>query len=991
MNIFNDDEKIPFAIYQTEIGSCAIGDALTNDALLALCRDQGDSKGTLKFFVSHASASVHEPPLLPPSMEYTMPPPVLPHMVSINPLRLKRRSRSRNGSFSSTSENLPPEVAAGYEADLDYPDREANKSTARPSQHLIAPPMATSTAHQVSPRLHPSNHNRPSSPLIHNPEPASSSPNSSDRAWGQRNEDKYLHALPAIPAIIPTPQQLPQLPSLSPNQPSFTLLDESLPILQNPTLHSRTGSDADADRVSTLKAPEHADNSATAMPLRRHGPDNLPYGKSSRVMNEFPPSRRPNDDEETWEMVPSQRDTDDQDRVSPTMSRRQPGISRYRPSAPYSRHQINQHIKNNPPTRAPPAAPSGVQETRTAAQTRPARLPLPNNIFVTWKGEEGGNRKASPASVLSNGSRLAKNGTKSMDNLKLSFSPSSRRNPSQLPITRPPGTGREYLPNPIAYSGIPKSYEPPRPTFARPLPAQGSSLANSPDVAQGTSIQPTSRSYSNSTNLISPSQDPFPRPQSATGDPLVSPTQNYTRQYGSTLDSGESNLSPQTVSPHRAYHSPGIPGPRPRPTHHSDRSDRSSDIQSGPETTNSTPPRTPTSPQSPRYDPPNGFELIPPLSLSTSIPTSGNRSSDSTLKQGDHVHFADILHQIDDKTHVVPRAQSQPEIPPPQPAQSARNSFGEESDSSSDDGGGTWIRRPDPARTLRPPLKVQINGAVPQKSADAITSQDTTPASHLLNSTSAPKRLPKASARPGSTFIDADSDSWAPRPPPENIYDRLDQFFSKHDLDKPVIEAISGDTSPTTVEPAIPPPPIPVNDNKTRIRAKKSIRIVAEEHKKRFDRSSMSDPAALASNVLRKRHTKLWGSKLEEVTTFRGSSSVSLPESPSSGPSKGIVLVLFFPYVRANQGSTATFKWVRGELIGQGTYGRVYLALNATTGEMIAVKQVELPRTASDKNDSRQHAVVQALKMESETLKDLDHPNIVQYLGFEETPSNLSM
>jgi len=29
--------------------------------------------------------------------------------------------------------------------------------------------------------------------------------------------------------------------------------------------------------------------------------------------------------------------------------------------------------------------------------------------------------------------------------------------------------------------------------------------------------------------------------------------------------------------------------------------------------------------------------------------------------------------------------------------------------------------------------------------------------------------------------------------------------------------------------------------------------------------------------------------------------------------------------------------------------------------------------------------------LESETLKHLDHPNIVQYLGFEETPDNLSM
>ena len=69
----------------------------------------------------------------------------------------------------------------------------------------------------------------------------------------------------------------------------------------------------------------------------------------------------------------------------------------------------------------------------------------------------------------------------------------------------------------------------------------------------------------------------------------------------------------------------------------------------------------------------------------------------------------------------------------------------------------------------------------------------------------------------------------------------------------------------------------------------------------------------------------------------------------------------------------------------------MYLALNANTGEMIAVKQVEIPRTDSDMNDTRQISVVEALKLESETLKDLDHPNIVQYLGFEETPSFYNM
>ena len=95
--------------------------------------------------------------------------------------------------------------------------------------------------------------------------------------------------------------------------------------------------------------------------------------------------------------------------------------------------------------------------------------------------------------------------------------------------------------------------------------------------------------------------------------------------------------------------------------------------------------------------------------------------------------------------------------------------------------------------------------------------------------------------------------------------------------------------------------------------------------------------------------------------------------------------------VQTDNYTTAIFRWVRGELIGKGTYGKVYVALNATTGEMIAVKQVEIPRTESDRNDSRQVTVVEALKLESETLKDLDHSNVVQYLGFEETPRYLSM
>ena len=55
--------------------------------------------------------------------------------------------------------------------------------------------------------------------------------------------------------------------------------------------------------------------------------------------------------------------------------------------------------------------------------------------------------------------------------------------------------------------------------------------------------------------------------------------------------------------------------------------------------------------------------------------------------------------------------------------------------------------------------------------------------------------------------------------------------------------------------------------------------------------------------------------------------------------------------------------------------------MNVTTGDMLAVKQVELPKTRSDKDDLRQQGMVFSLKAEIELLKDLDHAKIVQYLG----------
>ncbi|EGO05229.1 hypothetical protein SERLA73DRAFT_174256 [Serpula lacrymans var. lacrymans S7.3] len=371
---------------------------------------------------------------------------------------------------------------------------------------------------------------------------------------------------------------------------------------------------------------------------------------------------------------------------------------------------------------------------------------------------------------------------------------------------------------------------------------------------------------------------------------------------------------------------------------------------------------------------------------SRSISGEGTMGSDSTLRPEDKDRILDFIGSgdktLDAKAWSHPKRRSstsptaEPSISTYEHSRSASHDGSATIGTFSDYGtAGLWStpmkellsqELQTPTTHPRPPLTVDTNSGTAM--ATRVTQAD--PAKFPLPPTYAvPRQRPRTPRdHKRRTFEDV---TWAPRPPAEDVYNRLEEFFPGHDLDRPVIEASSGGTSPTAVEhPSIAAPAF--DRDKVLVKGKKSIRIVAEEHKKRIDRTSRAESSY--SNINRKRSTKLWDSRLVEVTTSQSKTNLSraLPDSPSGGPKP-------------------IFKWVRGELIGKGTYGRVYLALNATTGEMIAVKQVEIPTTASDRNDTRQASLVQALKMESETLKDLDHPNIVQYLGFEETPNFLSI
>ena len=231
---------------------------------------------------------------------------------------------------------------------------------------------------------------------------------------------------------------------------------------------------------------------------------------------------------------------------------------------------------------------------------------------------------------------------------------------------------------------------------------------------------------------------------------------------------------------------------------------------------------------------------------------------------------------------------------------------------SSDDGVGTnetygtatsdlWSRKPmsevsDALKTSvsssqQSPPRLTLNVTTPSSSGTGLTRgvppNFPAPPNYLPQLRPAPPRTPR-NRHKSSTF---EGSTWAHRPPPEDVYDRLEEFFPEHDLDKPVIEANSGGTSPTAVEYAYG---IPNNDReKALVRPKKSIRLVAEEHKKRIDRFSRGDLSSDMS-VWRKRSTKLWGSRIEEVDTSsqnKANYTKTLPDSPAGGPRRGFPLL----------------------------------------------------------------------------------------------------
>ncbi|EHL00654.1 putative MAP kinase kinase kinase mkh1 [Glarea lozoyensis 74030] len=349
---------------------------------------------------------------------------------------------------------------------------------------------------------------------------------------------------------------------------------------------------------------------------------------------------------------------------------------------------------------------------------------------------------------------------------------------------------------------------------------------------------------------------------------------------------------------------------------------------------------------------------------------------------------------------------------------------------------------PDPASPggdrmgARPNLTIRTERSKKGLSVSFSSPQPKTPASNskapdyddgaTRNATRRPQRRTPGSSASEAWSADSDEmnakllrresfareDVWANRPPAEALINHLDDFFPNLDLDEPVLEeglaaaqaglTLAGPSGMNSMRTSSYNDSDTLGSDESTLKAlerpgsiqsiaqrnvrrsgglgrMKSIREVARgahEANKRFTTSIAPMPGngnAASSSILRRKSTKMFGANIVQIKPQRG--SMIIPKIPQDTIPK----------------RQATFRWFKGQLIGKGTYGRVYLGMNATTGEFLAVKQVEVNAKAAAGDKEKMREMVAALDIEIDTMQHLDHVNIVQYLGCERKETSISI
>ena len=639
-----------------------------------------------------------------------------------------------------------------------------------------------------------------------------------------------------------------------------------------PEVKCRPGTTGTAANRS-LKPPPAADRPSTAQPLIRPS-NNLPNGYQSRSPASCltPGTPRP---------------------ATSSNATSSSSVTRSLQPAYQSRHPYPQH---SPP--APIPVVSNAPQLDSSGQSVPRGQAVPRDWMVNWLGHDGPARTTQMPPMQHRLPLSA--GSKSMDNLRNQYFNSG----SSSPRTRAPalqtGAGPRRLPTPSSQRQPPNNFGGPSefgtpgsvgssqytsPTTTLPYHDQRSGLPTSPFSGSSTAQRGAVSSSSGTTTPSDYMSRSGVAPWRTQDDRPRSPPYERSNMGGV----GMYRLDTELRDPRPPYVTqPAVRAENVvRGEHAGSFGQAAQNLSPGLGVSSKGAPTEASDKQAP-------LTLAPPLERESA-------GAESTLQQHEHRWIVDLLEgngQLGSEEATV-----MPPVPPNKvssvPSSSTASTSTanmsiattstavsptddgeyEDDDTDSESDGATLWQPWKPGERKRSSKRVSKMGLYPiQTSAPPIPPippipPPLPPSRGGMNSRQ--QLSPGGNVNRHSSFTKQDSITWAFRPPPEDMYERLEEFFPDHDLDKPVIDATpSGGSSPT--QPDHPPPPAFPPPNRTR--HKKSIRVVAHERASKI--------SSTAQNILRKRSTKLWGSRVEEVTPAQAKGSIlsATPDSPPGVP-----------------------------------------------------------------------------------------------------------
>jgi serine/threonine protein kinase len=122
------------------------------------------------------------------------------------------------------------------------------------------------------------------------------------------------------------------------------------------------------------------------------------------------------------------------------------------------------------------------------------------------------------------------------------------------------------------------------------------------------------------------------------------------------------------------------------------------------------------------------------------------------------------------------------------------------------------------------------------------------------------------------------------------------------------------------------------------------------------------------------------------MASRRGTGHFDMEQSLNAGNELNSAFAALKEYIRLNgtvtvsDSSQLPINIRKGRLIGSGGFAQVYSGINTQTGELVAIKEIKISDTSNRKE-------LEAVEQEFSLLRQLRHPNVVQYIMFEQSVS----